>query len=176
MDLPVACYPSISPVSGSRTRGILVPMPALCSSFARLTAFCVSLFAICIPICSSAAALAQPAPTTPAPFVAESLGNGALPVDGAWQFHLGDNLAWAQPGIEDATGHDGWEEIKTDAPWGAQSHPNYAGYAWYRRHIQIRRLPELHPMLPCSSLWLTTSMSSTGTVSASAAWVAFFLT
>ena len=120
-------------------------MPTVRSSLARLTAFCVSLFAICIPICSSAAALAQPAPTTPAPFVAESLGNGALPVDGAWQFHLGDNRAWAQPGIEDATGHDGWEEIKTNAPWGAQSHPNYAGYAWYRRHIHITTAPGVSP-------------------------------
>jgi Stage II sporulation protein E (SpoIIE) len=135
----------LSTVSVSRTRVILVRMPTVRSSLARLTAFCVSLFAICIPMCSSAAALEQPAPSAPAPFVAESLGKGAIPVDGAWQFHLGDNAAWAQPGIEDATGHDGWEEIKTDAPWGAQSHPNYAGYAWYRRHIHITTAPGASP-------------------------------
>jgi hypothetical protein len=96
-------------------------------------------------MCSSAAALAQPAPTTPGPFVAESLGNGAVPVDGAWQFHLGDKPACAQPGIEDATGRNGWEEIKTNALWGAQSHPNHAGYACWGVPRRSRRRERQRP-------------------------------
>jgi len=27
-------------------------------------------------------------------------------LDGPWQFHLGDNPAWASPTIDDTTGHD----------------------------------------------------------------------
>jgi hypothetical protein len=120
-----------------------MPTPRSLSTY--LQAVCVCLFAICIPMCFSAAVLAQPASAAPAPFVAECLGKGAVPVDGAWQFHLGDNPLWAQPGIEDATGHDGWEEIKADAPWGAQSHPDHSGYAWYRRHIHITTAPGISP-------------------------------
>lgn len=67
----------------------------------------------------------------------EGMGNGAVPLDGAWQFHLGDNATWASPDIDDATGHEGWEEINADATWGSQSHSNYQGYAWYRRRIEI---------------------------------------
>jgi Stage II sporulation protein E (SpoIIE) len=67
----------------------------------------------------------------------EGLGNGSVPLDGPWQFHLGDNAAWASPDIDDAAGHDGWEEIKADSTWGTQTHPNYDGYAWYRRRIEI---------------------------------------
>jgi hypothetical protein len=56
-----------------------------------------------------------------------------MPIDGAWQFHLGDDLRWAQPSWDDT----GWESIGVDRPWGAQSHPSYAGFAWYRRHVNI---------------------------------------
>jgi hypothetical protein len=52
---------------------------------------------------------------------------------GKWHFHLGDNVAWADPTLDDS----GWEAIRTDAPWGAQSHPSYTGFAWYRQRIEI---------------------------------------
>jgi hypothetical protein len=71
----------------------------------------------------------------------EALGKGAAPLDGPWQFHLGDNPAWAGPDIDDATGHDGWEQLKADAPWGAQTHANTEGYGWYRRHIDLTMAP-----------------------------------
>ena len=58
-------------------------------------------------------------------------------LDGDWQFHPGDDPAWAQPGIDDATGQNGWEQITADAPWGTQGHANYWGYGWYRKHIDI---------------------------------------
>jgi hypothetical protein len=72
-----------------------------------------------------------------APLVADQLGKGTVPLDGPWQFHLGDDAVWAYPTIDDVTGHDGWEEIQADSPWGAQTHPNYSGYAWYRKHLSI---------------------------------------
>jgi hypothetical protein len=57
-----------------------------------------------------------------------------VPINGTWQFHVGDDLRWAQPNLDDS----GWESIRADDPWGAQNHPSYAGFAWYRRHIDIR--------------------------------------
>jgi hypothetical protein len=72
------------------------------------------------------------APSVP-PLVIQAVGRGLVPIDGTWQFHTGDNPAWAQPGFNDS----GWEAIRADGPWGAQNHPSYAGVAWYRRHVDI---------------------------------------
>jgi hypothetical protein len=71
----------------------------------------------------------------------EDLGKGAVPLDGPWQFHLGDNPAWAKPDINDATGHDGWEQLNADSTWGSQNHPNTDGFAWYRRRIDLTLAP-----------------------------------
>jgi len=65
--------------------------------------------------------------------VIQGIGKGVVPIDGSWQFHEGDDLRWAQPEFDDSK----WEPIETDAPWGVQGHPSYAGFAWYRRHIDI---------------------------------------
>ncbi len=119
-------------------------MPASRTWSAFWQTFC-SLFAVCIFVCAHAAAHGQVTPAAPAPFLADCLGKGAVSLDGSWQFHLGDNAAWAQPGTADATGQGGWEAIKVDAPWGAQSHPNHTGYAWYRRHIRISTAPGASP-------------------------------
>jgi hypothetical protein len=67
----------------------------------------------------------------------DSLGKGTAALDGEWQFHLGDDASFAAPGIDDATGHNGWEQITADTPWGAQGHRSYVGYAWYRRHVTL---------------------------------------
>ena len=75
----------------------------------------------------------------------EGLGKGVAPLDGRWQFHLGDNPAWAAPSVDDATGHDGWEQLSADAPWGTQGHASYTGYAWYRRQINITPAPGASP-------------------------------
>jgi hypothetical protein len=64
----------------------------------------------------------------------ENPGSGSVPLGGKWQFHLGDDLSWANPALDDS----GWEQISADATWGAQTHPSYAGFAWYRRHIAIQ--------------------------------------
>jgi hypothetical protein len=59
---------------------------------------------------------------------------GMTTLDGAWQFHLGDDAAWAAPGFDDS----GWEQLTVDKPWGAQGHANREGYAWYRRHVWLK--------------------------------------
>ena len=72
------------------------------------------------------------------PAVADTLkvtnpGTGSIPLGGNWQFHLGDNAAWASAALDDS----GWEPIRADAVWGSQNHPGYTGFAWYRRRIEI---------------------------------------
>jgi hypothetical protein len=60
-------------------------------------------------------------------------GKGVVEVGGMWHFHTGDNLAWAQPGFDDS----GWEKLRGDQTWGAQTHPGYIGFAWYRKPIEV---------------------------------------
>jgi hypothetical protein len=79
--------------------------------------------------------------TPPTSLKIEALGKGAVPLDGAWQFHAGDDLSWAKPDIDDATGHNGWEQLTADAPWGTQHHQNYDGSGWYRRRIDLTTAP-----------------------------------
>jgi len=73
--------------------------------------------------------------------VGDGLGKGTIALDGPWQFHLGDDPKWAGPEVDDATGHDGWEQLTADKPWGLQSHPNTIGYGWYRRHVSLSPAP-----------------------------------
>ena len=67
----------------------------------------------------------------------EHIGRGAVSIDGEWQFRLGDDIRWAAPSYDDSR----WERITTDKTWGAQSHPSYTGFAWYRRHLDIHPSP-----------------------------------
>ena len=105
----------------------------------RTTSACVQAFCVWLAVVFFCL------PAHAAPFIADGLGNGTVPIDGPWQFHMGDNLAWAQPGIEDETGQNGWESIQVNAPWGAQTHPNQTGYAWYRRHLHVTPAPGASP-------------------------------
>src|ERR1700683_258574 len=75
------------------------------------------------------------------PLTIEGLGKGTAPLDGPWQFHLGDNPAWAAAGVDDATGHNGWEQLTAAAPGGTQGHASYTGSAWYRRQVNITPAP-----------------------------------
>jgi hypothetical protein len=70
-------------------------------------------------------------------------GPGTVDLGGKWQFKTGDNPAWAAPGFDDS----GWERIGVDRPWGAQGHPNYRGFAWYRRHIAFTTPAEAQAQL-----------------------------
>ena len=77
---------------------------------------------------------AEPAQPAPAPaLVISDIGQGVVPIDGAWQFHTGDDPRWAQPSWDDSE----WNAIQTDATWGEQGYPSYTGFAWYRRHLEI---------------------------------------
>ncbi|HZC44229.1 MAG TPA: SpoIIE family protein phosphatase [Acidobacteriaceae bacterium] len=60
-------------------------------------------------------------------------GIGSAAVGGPWQFHTGDDPAWANPAYNDS----GWEQLRGDDTWGAQTHPGYAGFAWYRKRIEV---------------------------------------
>jgi hypothetical protein len=59
------------------------------------------------------------------------LDGGAASLDGPWQFHLGDNPAWASPEFDDSS----WERLSASKPWGAQTHPDTEGFGWYRLYI-----------------------------------------
>ncbi|HEY0757628.1 MAG TPA: PP2C family protein-serine/threonine phosphatase [Acidisarcina sp.] len=83
-----------------------------------------------LPLAAVHAALAEP-------FVNQNIGVGAVPIDGKWQFKTGDDPAWAQPQFDDS----GWEQIGAYTTWGAQTHPGYTGFAWYRRHIVLTANP-----------------------------------
>ena len=54
----------------------------------------------------------------------DGLGKGAAPLDGPWQFHIGDDPAWAQPQTPDPP-----ERMAGNSPppanegWGTQGHP-----------------------------------------------------
>jgi hypothetical protein len=107
-------------------------------------------FFLCIVVCAMcfagirASALESASSNTAAPRI-EGLGKGSVALDGPWQFHPGDNQAWASPTTDDRTGHDGWEQLQADAPWGSQTHPSYTGYGWYRRHIDLSVAPNASP-------------------------------
>jgi hypothetical protein len=65
--------------------------------------------------------------------IVSGLGRGTVPLDGAWQFHTGDNHDWALPEYDDSQ----WEQIDIARPWGDQGHWAYSGFAWYRRHLSF---------------------------------------
>src|SRR5206468_12734665 len=63
-----------------------------------------------------------------------AIGKGAVPLDGAWQFHLGDDPAWAAPDLDDSQ----WAPIKADQNWGSQGYYAHSGFAWYRYRLSIK--------------------------------------
>ena len=104
------------------------------------------LLALAAPlVCAFAAAQTAPAPSTPPALSIHDLGKGVVPFNGPWQFHLGDDPSFAAPDLDDATGHNGWEQLSAAAPWGAQGHRSYVGYAWYRKHISVTPAPGVDP-------------------------------
>ncbi len=79
-----------------------------------------------------------------------TLGNATVPLTGPWKFHIGDNMAWAQPGFDDSA----WGTMDLTPPpgsydpilgssgylpgWTARGYKGYSGYAWYRLRINIQ--------------------------------------
>lgn len=70
-------------------------------------------------------------------------------LDGSWRFHIGDDPRWADPGTDDSRwetldltarpgSHDGDVGLPDYvAGWMAHGHPDYHGYAWYRRMVTV---------------------------------------
>src|SRR6476660_7578185 len=70
-------------------------------------------------------------------------------LDGSWRFHTGDDPHWAAANTDDS----GWETVDMTAlpgshdgdvglpdyvgGWMAHGHPDYHGYAWYRRAVTV---------------------------------------
>src|ERR1700744_4981648 len=69
---------------------------------------------------------AQPS-ANPSIVTIDGLGKGTVELSAPWRFHIGDDPRWANPGIDDTPGENGWETILPDRPWGAQSHYAYTG-------------------------------------------------
>jgi hypothetical protein len=68
-----------------------------------------------------------------APLPVEEFGPHSVPLNGAWEFHLGDDPAWASPGFDDS----GWAQIQVGRAWEGQGYRNATGFAWYRRHLAL---------------------------------------
>jgi hypothetical protein len=91
---------------------------------------------------SAAAQQPPPTPASKSPsdrtFVVRGLGKGVVNIDGDWRFVLGDDPQYARPDYDDGW----WEKIGGPADqwdtWGAETHPSYTGFAWYRRHVDIQ--------------------------------------
>ena len=94
----------------------------------------------------SSAPLRAATSAPPSALKVEGLGKDTASLSGPWQFHLGDNAAWAQPAADDATGVAGSEQLTADKTWGAQGHPAYVGYAWDRKHVQLEAAPGIAPV------------------------------
>lgn len=68
------------------------------------------------------------------------LGESTEELAGPWKFHVGDNMAWAQPDFDDSS----WEDLDLTRGsnglalgWTARGHRGYSGYAWYRLLIDV---------------------------------------
>ena len=72
-------------------------------------------------------------PAAAGAFNAAGVGTGTRVIGGVWQFHLGDDLNWAQPGLDDS----GWQQLPPDKSLGTDGQPVYYGFAWYRRQIAL---------------------------------------
>ena len=65
--------------------------------------------------------------------VALSASAQSLTLSGPWQFHTGDDPAWAGPAADDAA----WTPLRADIVWEEQGIRDYNGVAWYRKRVVI---------------------------------------
>ena len=91
--------------------------------------FILQAVSMLVMVAASAPSYGQQLP----PLIMQGLGFATVPLDGAWQFHPGDDSAWASPKLDDST----WEPIQVGRAWEGQGHPGYTGFAWYRRHLML---------------------------------------
>jgi hypothetical protein len=79
-----------------------------------------------------------------------TLGDGTVELSGLWKFHIGDDLAWAQPNFDDSS----WGTLDLTPPdgssnpelgssgyipgWTANGYPKHTGFAWYRLRVNVQ--------------------------------------
>ena len=83
-----------------------------------------------VPACAVAGAQG---PAAPRVFELRDVGRATVPLVGDWQFHAGDDPAWAAPDFDDSA----WQSIEVGRPWEGQGHPGYTGFGWYRLHLDM---------------------------------------
>jgi hypothetical protein len=114
----------------------------------------------------------------------DGLGKGTVELFEPWRFHIGDDVRWAQPSINDTPGQDGWETILPDRPWGAQSHYAYTGFAWYRLNLRVTPAPDVKTgfqlLLPnlqdaCEVYWNGKLVGRYGTLPPHPSWPAVYV-
>jgi hypothetical protein len=88
-----------------------------------------------LPLACVCAATVFAAPAPPSPQLMVRLGEGPNALSGPWQFHLGDEMRWADPQFGDSD----WESLSPNRTWATQGHFKYTGYAWYRLHVQFQQ-------------------------------------
>lgn len=54
-------------------------------------------------------------------------------LEGQWKFSLGDSAVYKDKGFKDSD----WEKLIVPANWETQGHPDYDGFAWYRKSFMI---------------------------------------
>ncbi|NYF91222.1 SpoIIE family protein phosphatase [Tunturiibacter empetritectus] len=90
--------------------------------------------------------------SAPAPRVQleATLGDSTVELSGLWKFHIGDDMAWAQPDFDDSS----WGTIDLTPPagsanpelgssgyipgWTANGYPKHTGFAWYRLRVNVQ--------------------------------------
>jgi hypothetical protein len=79
-----------------------------------------------------------------------TLGDATVELSGLWKFHIGDNVAWAQPDFDDSS----WGTVDLTPPagsanpelgtsgyipgWTANGYPKQSGFAWYRLKVDVQ--------------------------------------
>jgi hypothetical protein len=79
------------------------------------------------------AAASGAAPAATGAFNGAGIGTGTRVIDGLWQFHVGDDPRWAQPGFDDS----GWQRLPIDRSSAEAEDPGYTGFRWYRRQLSL---------------------------------------
>src|ERR1039457_364836 len=103
---------------------MLNSMPSGYFALHRTVAIVLLAFAAHTVLATQASAKAAATPS----LVIEGLGKGTFTLNGPWQFHPGDDPAWASPTFDSSD----WEQISADRSWGRQGHARLTGVAWYR--------------------------------------------
>src|ERR1700722_10503444 len=106
--------------------------PSHSRSLSPLLLYLLSLL-VALPEPSAGQAPTTSSPTSSTATLIGGLGKAIAPLDGPWQFHLGDDLLWASPSFDESQ----WEKQMAQRPWGEQGHPSYTGFAWYRLHLSL---------------------------------------